>query len=129
MDKLKLLRELLAKETDPAKKQALEDEILKEIAEQERVKAETKATADFKERLDKATAEGAKLRSQLQGMGAEISGGDKPRRPARTSSVCCPRGGPAWVTRPGVAESRGITAGCGSGPTAEGTSMMLCRSR
>jgi len=74
MDKLKLLRELLAKETDPAKKQAFEDEILKEIAEQERLKAETKASV----KLDEATRESAKLRSQLQGLGASIDGGHAP---------------------------------------------------
>jgi HK97 family phage major capsid protein len=75
MDKLKLLRELLAKETDPAKKQAYEDEVLKEIAEQERVKAETKANETFQGKLDEATRESAKLRSQLSGMGANLSGG------------------------------------------------------
>lgn len=75
MDKLKLLRELLAKETDAAKKVALEEEILKEIAEQERVKAEVKIGAPLQAKLDEASREAAKLRSQISGMGAEISGG------------------------------------------------------
>jgi HK97 family phage major capsid protein len=78
MDRLKLLRELLAKETDTAKKQALEDEILKEIAEQERVKAEKKASEEFKAKLDEAAREGAKLRSQLEGMGANLAGAGAP---------------------------------------------------
>src|SRR5262249_41862818 len=38
-------------------------------------------------------------------------------------------GGDPPRTRPGVAESRGMTAGCGSGPTSDGTSMMVSRSR
>ena len=39
------------------------------------------------------------------------------------------KGGPAWVTRPGVADSRGTTAGWGRGPMSDGTSMMVLRSR
>lgn len=69
MPKIKLLRDLIAKETDPVKKAEYEDALIKAIEEDAQEKAEAKAKAA----MDAQSAEVAKLKSQLSGMAANVA--------------------------------------------------------
>ena len=73
MDKLTLLRALLEKETDAAKRKALEDEILQAIRDEAKAEAKKDAEAAVKKELDATSAELAKMRSQFGGMAAEVA--------------------------------------------------------